>query len=160
MTASNPASALERDPVCGMNVNPASAKHVYEHAGKKYFFCCAGCVEKFKADPGKYLNKPQPGVWSRSACRHPRNSAIARAAPGCVTSQFDAAPKSATAGPAYVCPMCPEVRESKPGACPSCGMALEPDVPRGSDAHRIHLPDASPDRALRARFVPHLRDGS
>lgn len=33
---------------------------------------------------------------------------------------------------AYVCPMCPEVRETKPGACPSCGMALEADVPVAS----------------------------
>ncbi len=34
-----------------------------------------------------------------------------------------------TPAPAYVCPMCPEVRAAKPGACPSCGMALEPDIP-------------------------------
>src|ERR1700687_270858 len=62
MKTSNSTSttALERDPVCGMNVNPSSAKHVYEHAGKKYYFCCASCIEKFKADPGKYLNKPVP----------------------------------------------------------------------------------------------------
>src|ERR1700756_58309 len=53
-------SALERDPVCGMNVNPSSAKHVYEHAGEKYYFCCPSCVAKFKADPGKYLNRPVP----------------------------------------------------------------------------------------------------
>src|ERR1700688_4349666 len=62
MKTSNSTSttALERDPVCGMNVNPSSAKHVYEHAGKKYYFCCPSCVEKFKADPGKYLNKLVP----------------------------------------------------------------------------------------------------
>ena len=60
MTASNLPTTLERDPVCGMNVNPASAKHVHEHGGKKYYFCCACCVEKFKADPPRYLNKPAP----------------------------------------------------------------------------------------------------
>ena len=48
-------ATLERDPVCGMNVNPATAKHVYAHGGKNYYFCCAGCAEKFKADPAKYL---------------------------------------------------------------------------------------------------------
>ena len=61
------------------------------------------------------------------------------------------------ADPSYVCPMCPEVRESKPGACPSCGMALEPEVPRCRFAHRVHLPDASRDRAACTRFVSDLR---
>src|SRR5579864_1404723 len=56
MTASD--QTLARDPVCGMSVNPATAKHAYEHAGKNYYFCCAHCVEKFKADPQGYLNKP------------------------------------------------------------------------------------------------------
>jgi Cu+-exporting ATPase len=41
-----------------MNVNPATAKHVYEHGGKKYYFCCAGCLEKFKVNPQAYLNRP------------------------------------------------------------------------------------------------------
>ena len=54
------ASALERDPVCGMNVNPATAKHVYSLGGKNYFFCCASCLEKFKADPSMYLQAPLP----------------------------------------------------------------------------------------------------
>src|ERR1700741_450719 len=53
-----PTSNLARDPVCGMNVNPETAKHVHEHAGKNYYFCCAGCLKKFKADPTGYLNKP------------------------------------------------------------------------------------------------------
>src|SRR5271165_6501874 len=59
MTAPTP---TERDPVCWMSVNPATAKHVHEHAGKEYYFCCAGCVEKFKLDPQKYLNKPAAGL--------------------------------------------------------------------------------------------------
>jgi Cu+-exporting ATPase len=102
--ATNPsdqADALERDPVCGMNINPATAKHVHQHGEKSYYFCCAGCADKFKADPAKYL-EPK------------------------------AVPPTPTTGAAYVCPMCPEVRENKPGACPSCGMALEPDVPVAS----------------------------
>jgi Cu+-exporting ATPase len=95
----------EKDPVCGMNVNTATARHVHEHAGKKYYFCCGHCLEKFSANPGQYLNGP--------------------ASSGLVSLGMPAAAPAA----AYVCPMCPEVRESKPGACPSCGMALEPDVP-------------------------------
>ncbi|MGA7320860.1 MAG: YHS domain-containing protein, partial [Candidatus Sulfotelmatobacter sp.] len=61
---SNQPSTPERDPVCGMNVNPATAKHVYEHGWKNYYFCCASCAEKFKADPQKYLSGPPPAKAS------------------------------------------------------------------------------------------------
>ena len=44
------------DPVCGMKVNPATAKFTYEHEAKKYYFCSAGCREKFKTAPQKFLN--------------------------------------------------------------------------------------------------------
>ena len=90
-----------KDPVCGMEVDPA-AKHRLDHAGKTYFFCCAHCLEKFRANPAQFLSPPSP----------------VRIAP-------------APAKPAgnYVCPMCPEVREPKPGPCPSCGMALESELP-------------------------------
>jgi Cu+-exporting ATPase len=73
--------------------------HRLDHAGATYFFCRAECLERFAREPRRYL-APQP----------------AEAAP--------------TAGAtAYVCPMCPEVREPGPGACPRCGMALEPEAP-------------------------------
>lgn len=119
MTAPNP---NERDPVCGMKVNPDTAKHVHGHAGKNFYFCCAACLEKFKTNPQVYLNKPassglvMPGMPS--------------AAPPKATAEIR---KPEAGSPAtYVCPMCPEVREPKPGACPSCGMALEPEVPLAS----------------------------
>jgi Cu+-exporting ATPase len=112
---SNPAPTLERDPVCGMNVNPATAKHLHEHAGKPYYFCCAGCLEKFKATPAKYLNAPS-GLVTLGAAK-PISSDHTHTSPRTPDKI------------AYVCPMCPEVRELKPGACPSCGMALEPEVP-------------------------------
>ena len=128
MTASSPAPVLERDPVCGMNVNPATAKHVYEHAGKKYYFCCARCVEKFAADPSGYLNKPAPSGVVMLGMPAPKPFSSDQSVS---LTQLQRALKPSPGGtvPAYVCPMCPEVRESKPGACPSCGMALEPDVP-------------------------------
>src|ERR1700733_10202141 len=127
--ASNPTTAVERDPVCGMNVNPDTAKHVHEHAGKKYYFCCPSCGEKFKADPGKYLNKTSPSsanlvMLGMSATPKPSSSYSTLAA---LTHNAITQPPAAARG--YVCPMCPEVRENKPGACPSCGMALEPEVP-------------------------------
>jgi len=49
-----------RDPVCGMNVNAAEAKHVHQHAGKMYYFCCGPCAEKFKSNPQAYVNKAMP----------------------------------------------------------------------------------------------------
>jgi Cu+-exporting ATPase len=116
----NPASTPERDPVCGMNVNPATAKHVQVHGGKKYYFCCAPCAEKFNADPAKYLGGIAPSHSSGLV-------ALAATKPA-LSSSGQTAPASA----AYVCPMCPEVRENQPGACPSCGMALESEVPFAS----------------------------
>jgi Cu+-exporting ATPase len=131
----NPITALERDPVCGMNVNPACARHVHEHAGKKYYFCCASCVEKFKAQPQTYLNRPAPFPSNlvMLGMPAPAKSSSSLHAASAATIVIRPAPKpAAPAAPAYVCPMCPEVREDKPGACPSCGMALEPDVPVAS----------------------------
>jgi P-type Cu+ transporter len=113
----NPAPVLERDAVCGMNVNPATAKHVHDYGGKNYYFCCAPCVEKFKVDPAKYTSGAAPA----------RPQGLVTLA---VPTQTP--PSTTAAGVAYVCPMCSEVRASKPGPCPSCGMALEPDVPVAS----------------------------
>jgi P-type Cu+ transporter len=133
MTLSNPIT-LERDPVCGMNLNPASAKYVHEHARKKYYFCCAGCAEKFKAQPQRYLNNPAPAASQLVMLGVPGAPKSVPSQPGTAhtTSQKVVSPAvkpNTVAEPAYVCPMCPEVREMKPGACPSCGMALEPEVP-------------------------------
>ncbi len=109
-----------KDPVCGMSVEPARAKHSAEHDGKAFYFCCGGCAEKFKADPEKYL-KPRPTPLVTLGA--PTKPAVP------VFAQIAAAKPTAPKTTAYVCPMCPEVRESKPGPCPSCGMALEPETP-------------------------------
>ena len=102
--------------MCGMNVDPSTAEHVHEHGAKNYYFCCAPCAEKFRLDPQKYLTAPTPG-------RAPGLTTLGAAKPTLHAHKKD---------PAYVCPMCPEVHEAKPGACPSCGMALEPDLPVAS----------------------------
>jgi P-type Cu+ transporter len=103
-----------KDPVCGMTVNPASAKHHAAHEGINYHFCCAGCAEKFARDPAKYLQaKPAEGLVTL----------------GVTSSKPVALPASTSKTNAYVCPMCPEVRETKPGPCPTCGMALESEMP-------------------------------
>ena len=43
------------DPVCGMSVTVASAKHSAEHKGQMYYFCCPNCRHHFLKDPEKYL---------------------------------------------------------------------------------------------------------
>jgi Cu+-exporting ATPase len=127
---SNQPFTLERDPVCGMNVNPATAKHVYGHGGKNHYFCSASCLAMFKADPAKYPDGTAP---LRSSGLVMLTTAPAAPSPH-LHADHSAEPESprpsaTTAGVAYVCPMCPEVREPKPGACPSCGMALETELP-------------------------------
>jgi P-type Cu+ transporter len=118
MTLPNP--SLERDPVCGMNVNPATAKFVSEREGKKTYFCSRGCQEKLEADPAKYLNKTSAGLVTLGAAPAVKIAPLAAAG----------SRKPEAGGPhCYVCPMCPEVSEPKPGACPICGMALEPTIP-------------------------------
>jgi P-type Cu+ transporter len=85
-------------------------------------------MEKFKGNPAGYLN----GTAARSS--QLLTLGMPTAAPKANTSSSMTPQSSKTnaqpgATPAYVCPMCPEVRESNPGACPSCGMALEPETP-------------------------------
>jgi P-type Cu+ transporter len=128
---SNPASTLERDLVCGMNVNPATAKHLYEHSGKTFYFCCAPCVEKFKADPNKYLSPPPPAKATGLVML-----GTPKPTPPAATQEQEKIHRAAS----YVCPMCPQVHESKPGACPSCGMALEPEVPVSSTRTQYTCP--------------------
>ena len=95
-------SGAVKDPVCGMDVDPATAEHVAEHEGVTHHFCSAHCKARFAADPQAFLggsSDPAP--------------AISGAASGAEEVE-------------YTCPMHPEIRQTGPGACPICGMALEP----------------------------------
>ncbi len=128
MTSSNPTPTLERDPVCGMSVNPTTAKHIVDHDGKNYYFCAASCKDKFKLNTKHYL-RPQaerelPSIGSAPS---PKKASTVDISASALTPLAHAPQTKKTA--VFVCPMCPEVREPKAGACPSCGMALEPDVP-------------------------------
>jgi P-type Cu+ transporter len=119
---------VEKDPVCGMTVDPARAKATHEHAGKKYYFCCSGCKGKFVSDPAKYLMaKTLLGIAPAGS----RPIQIASAPHVHVTpaATVKAATTPAKSGQnEYTCPMHPEVRQQGPGDCPKCGMALEPTV--------------------------------
>jgi Cu+-exporting ATPase len=129
-TEAVPAS-VEKDPVCGMNVDPVRAKAIHEHAGKTYFFCCPGCKEKFKGDPAKYLvPKTLVGIapmFSPSPIQiAPAASANRQPAPMAISEATSAALEPNQNE--YICPMDPEIRHVGPGDCPKCGMALEPAV--------------------------------
>ncbi|MDT7531731.1 heavy metal translocating P-type ATPase [Sphingopyxis sp. SE2] len=94
---------MATDPVCGMKVDPQTAKHVLTHAGVHHYFCSARCLTKFTADPGRYISdSPQ-------------------------------LPSPVPKGAIWTCPMHPEIQQSGPGSCPICGMALEPMTPTLSD---------------------------
>jgi YHS domain-containing protein len=50
-----------KDPVCGMDGDPARARHTITYEGKNYFFCSANCLEKFRREPRKYLARGSGG---------------------------------------------------------------------------------------------------
>ena len=120
----HPEPNTERDPVCGMYVDPAKARGSAGYKGKTYYFCSPRCLERFQAEPEKYLApKPQAPLVQLGG--------FAPAKPAATPPQAQAqtSPRQTGKGAVtYVCPMDPEVRESKPGACPMCGMALEPET--------------------------------
>jgi Cu+-exporting ATPase len=116
---------LETDPVCGMKVDPAMARGgSHEHAGKTWFFCNPRCRERFAADPEHWL-QAGPSLSAMSA----QGPAPAAPAPS---------PGEAVE---WVCPMDPEVLETRPGPCPVCGMALEPRTATLADEANPELED-------------------
>lgn len=104
-----------RDPVCGMQVS-AHSPHSMTHGGQTYRFCSQRCRERFAADPARYADHaPEPSPASVAA----------------------------PAGTIYTCPMHPQIRQDRPGTCPICGMALEPELPSAEDEENPELRDFS-----------------
>ncbi|HVO98957.1 MAG TPA: copper-translocating P-type ATPase [Bryobacteraceae bacterium] len=93
------------DPVCGMTVNPEKCAGSHTHNGKEYFFCGKGCLAKFQASPETYL---KPKLVTIGIAPEPKQ------------------PAKPMPGVKYTCPMDPQIVQDHPGACPICGMALEP----------------------------------
>jgi Cu+-exporting ATPase len=116
-------SADRKDPVCGMTVKPTTP-HRLEHAGQEHLFCNPRCLEKFRLDPARYLHGHE----------HAHGHAHAHA-------NGKAEHAHAPAGATYTCPMHPEIVRSEPGACPICGMALEPLIPTADHAENGELRD-------------------
>jgi len=107
MSSINTSAKTHQDPVCGMSVDPARATGTSLYQGTTYYFCGSGCLRKFEANPERYVN-PEPVA----------------ATP---------APAPTTAATIYTCPMHPEIRQTGPGNCPICGMALEPAEPLAAE---------------------------
>jgi P-type Cu+ transporter len=93
-------SSQHVDPVCGMTVDADTAVGTVRYKGTDYYFCNPSCLERFQASPETYLT------------------------PSSHAAPVDEAERRQT----YLCPMDPDIRQQGPGACPKCGMALEPDL--------------------------------
>jgi P-type Cu+ transporter len=102
-----------KDPVCGMTVDPAEAKHHATRKGEEIFFCSAGCEAKFVADPERYT----------------------------AAKEAILAPPVMAEGTVFTCPMHPEIRRAHFGSCPICGMALEPETATLNDGPNPELLD-------------------
>ena len=121
------------DPVCGMTV-AADGPHRLQHGGKTYLFCSAGCRSRFSAAPERYLE--QPAAVHEHSHGHGPEAQHHHHPEHLAGHRTGTAPAAAGgAEPArFTCPMHPEVDEPRAGACPSCGMALEPrTVSAGED---------------------------
>src|SRR5271163_4781466 len=113
MTAADDVSSSPKDPVCGMSVDSATARHRADHGAATFYFCSARCRDTFVAEPARFLSASTPAP--------PR--------------------KPAPSGAIYTCPMHPEVRQVGPGHCSICGMALEPEVATAAEGASAELID-------------------
>ncbi len=121
MIADNQTLQTLKDPVCGMKVTDHSS-NIFRYKNKPVYFCSSGCKAKFVADPAKYTDLDSNSENTISATE---------------SSQSEAVP----AGTIYTCPMHPEIRQDHAGACPKCGMGLEPDMPSLEDGESAELSD-------------------
>jgi Cu+-exporting ATPase len=117
------------DPVCGMTVDPATAKGgSFDHADTTYWFCSPGCRTKFASDPDGWL------------ARGPRSMSVVSAPLQLARRTPHAAPSTQNSIE-WTCPMHPEIVSATPGACPICGMALEPKTMTAEEPENHELKD-------------------
>jgi Cu+-exporting ATPase len=135
-----------------MQVVPAKAHATYAHDGQTYYFCCPSCLNKFRADPQRYIGaraeeKPStvPGNKSEYTC--PMHSEIRQKHPGSCPKCGMALEPVALSAPStkveFTCPMHPQIVRDQPGSCPICGMALEPRTVTVEEGPNPELADMS-----------------
>jgi len=125
--ASTPANKEVVDPVCGMTIDPADAAGHVDYNGERYYFCADSCLERFKAEPQRYL-RPGSGIGDPGSERF--------------EVRADRIPDPGSRIPVrYTCPMHPEIVRDGPGSCPICGMALEPMTVTAEEPENEELRD-------------------
>src|SRR6266542_1630800 len=140
------------DPVCGMAVDPATAAVKFDYEGETYYFCHPICLRKFSADPQSYLNRaPQPAAMGRPVVQLGGKSGSQRVM---ATAQPQTETLIVREDDEYTCPMDPDVVQTGPGACPKCGMALEPMTPAFPATKTEYVCPMHP------QIVPDLRNGA
>ena len=130
----------EKDPVCGMAVEPSKAAAKQEFQGHTYYFCSKRCAERFAKEPDKFLLAPGSSGMETAHAGHiahgidadavHRGPSVAGVPAGKTSGTLHSAVETTqtiAAKPAlYTCPMHPQILQNGPGSCPICGMALEP----------------------------------
>jgi Cu+-exporting ATPase len=109
-----------KDPVCNMDVKPETAAAQEQYEGQTYYFCGKGCAAKFRANPKQYLPS---STKAAELIPPPQAGGLVQ------LGSRERKPQPKPSGREHTCPMHPEVRQAGPGACPKCGMALEPLAP-------------------------------
>lgn len=165
-------TAVTRDPVCGMTVDPQAGRPFVEHGGRTFHFCCDGCRTKFIGAPEQFLTAKDPvcgmDVDRATAAHFLRHEGSKHyfCSAGCEAKfRADQAAYSGGASPTaampkgtqYTCPMHPEIISDRPGDCPKCGMALEPmGVPAANEGPNPELADFKRRLWLSAGFAVPL----
>jgi Cu+-exporting ATPase len=151
LAAPAPATAAV-DPVCGMTVDPATARASTEYEGRNYYFCCPSCRARFEAEPPRYLRLqgaagPEPPAAAGAAYTCPMHPEVRQDHPGSCPRCGMALEPAGAPPPAtrveYTCPMHPQIVRDRPGNCPICGMALEPRTAAGEEGPNPELADMS-----------------
>ena len=111
-----------KDPVCGMDIDPELSERRVEHEGRTYYFCSEHCRARFEAEPKAFSGAHGPQGHGDGPTPHgPMHHAHEQGDYGSGAAQPVAGEVAE-----WTCPMHPEIRQAGPGACPICGMALEP----------------------------------
>lgn len=123
------------DPACGGEVREDTPWKA-DYQGKTYFFCSRACRDKFTQSPEEILSRPPHTghgmkMEGMDMPMHHHGD----------TDRPSLPPSPDSPGAVYTCPMHPQIRQDHPGACPICGMALEPLLPSATVPDHAELDD-------------------